>query len=55
MTTLTFNGTDTLAAADFEAMEKSNARKENWIRYYGPATVIMGSLLYVVHSWMAIA
>lgn len=60
MTMLNFNSEATMPAASFDsansdAMERSNTRKEQWIRYYCPAMVLIGSILYVIHSWMAVA
>ena len=60
MTTLNFNFAPTVPTTNFEfanpeAMERSNARKEQWVRFYCPAVVIMVSLLYVVHAWLAVA
>jgi hypothetical protein len=55
MTTLNFNSAETVPASNFQAEEQADARKEKWIRYYCPALAIMGSIVYVIHSWMAVA
>jgi hypothetical protein len=55
MTTLNFNCTQTVTATNLEVEEQSNEQAAKWVRYYCPALAIMGSILYVVHSWMAIA
>lgn len=60
MTMLDFNFAETVPPSNFgapnlEAREQSEARKERWIRYYGPAIAIMGTMLYVIHAWMAVA
>jgi len=55
MITLNFDGAPMGAVATQEKPERATVRKERWVRYYGPATVIIGSVLYVIHSWMGIA
>ena len=55
MTTLNFNSAETVPPVDFDALGNTNNRNANWVRFYAPAMVIVGSLLYVVHAWMGVA
>ncbi|MGA3210658.1 MAG: hypothetical protein ABSD20_05075 [Terriglobales bacterium] len=55
MTMLNVISAEAIPAVNSEVIEKTNTRREHWIRYYCPALVIMGSVLYVIHSWMMIA